>query len=57
MADFVVDNSGDLRDTERQALAVLKKLRTQRGPLYLSRWVLLVFLFLLVVAIHRWLLS
>lgn len=46
-ADFVIDNSGDLKDTEQQAQSLLLLLRSRPSPYFLSRWAVLLALILL----------
>jgi hypothetical protein len=51
MADFVIDNSGDLKDTEKQARSLLLLLRSRPGSLLLSRWTALSVIVLLLLVI------
>jgi hypothetical protein len=50
-ADFVIDNSGDLKDTEQQAQSLLLLLRSRPAPYLLSRWTVLLALILLLSAL------
>jgi hypothetical protein len=38
MADMVVDNSGDIEDTKETARVIIKRLQSERGPFFFSRW-------------------
>ena len=47
----MIDNSGDLKDTEQQAQSLLLLLRSRPAPYFLSRWAVLLALILLLSAL------